>query len=294
MKILIDFIQTLLAIAVGTIVPVYLSLYLTSMVKPGRGPRFRYVAALGLGILLYFFIDVTIDSTELGVNSGFSGGAPQLGLILSFALGVLILSALEYQLLSPSKNGNYSNAPSIFPEGILFVIPALIALGIGIHGAGEGSSFSYVASTTSSASLVDAFGGYGAVISYVIHKFLEAIVVGCAYFIYVLCDSRSASPTGGLQRRRWEIPLLGALLWIPSLIGTVVGYSFAVDPIYFYAFASGASVYSLLRLAIPAAQPSFELENYNYSRSMFSLSIVILAGFLVLYFAALFHSTTIF
>lgn len=231
-------------------------------------------------------MDVTIDSTELGVNSGFSGGILQLGLILSFSVGLLILGALESRLLS-------SNGSSVLPEGMLFIIPALVALGIGIHGAGEGSSFSYVASTTSSTSLVYAFGGYGAIISYVFHKFLEAIVVGSAYFVYVLCDSRRVGPTGGLQRRHWEIPLLGALLWIPSLIGTIVGYSFAVDPIYFYAFASGASIYSLLRLALPAAQPSFELENYNYSRTLLSISIAILAGFLVLYLAALFHSATI-
>ena len=307
---MISFELTFSGILLGTLLPVYLALFLTSLIgkRISSNQRMRYFTAIGLGILLFFFIDVTLDSTELGVNSGLSGGLAQGGLLLSFAAGALVLTITDYYLCSSAASlkgelgtsstsglqGEFSKSSS---RAVMFLIPALIALGLGIHGAGEGSSFAYVAAFTNSTSLIDAFGGYGPIISYVSHKFLEATVIGTAYFAYVIFGERnSTEQTTGLQaslrRQLFELLTLGFLIWIPTILGTAIGYFLPVDPIYFYAFASGATIYSILRLASPTLGPVFESNNGSlFSRTNVLVLILILIGFFLLYFAALLHST---
>lgn len=292
----------------GTLLPVYLALFLATLIgkRISSNQSMRYFTALGLGILLFFFVDVTLDSTELGVNSGLSGGVAQGGLLLSFAAGALVLTITDYYLCSAaslkgdlrasSTSGSEAESSKSSRRAVMFLIPALMALGLGIHGAGEGSSFAYVAAFTSSTSLTDAFGGYGPVISYVLHKFLEATVIGSAYFAYVIFgEVRTVEHTPSLRaavrRRLFEVITLGLLICIPTILGTAIGYFQPVDPIYFYAFASGATIYSILRLASPTLGPVFDSKNsFLFSRSNVLLIILILIGFFLLYFAALLHS----
>ncbi len=287
----------------GTLLPVYLALFVSasigSIVKSNQG--MSYFTGLGLGILLFFFVDVTLDSTELSVNSGLSGGVAQGGLLISFAAGALVLTITDYYYRSPAFSlKDETPERKSRAEGRMFLVPALISLGLGIHGAGEGSSFAYVAAFTSSSSLISAFGGYGAIISYVLHKFLEAIIIGTAYSAYVIFgNAKSAAQVSGLRtmivRHLSELLALGFLICIPTFLGTTIGYFIPIDPIYFYAFASGASIYSILRLASPSLEPMFKGENNFsfFSRDNVLLIAMILIGFFLLYFAALLHSTII-
>jgi hypothetical protein len=284
----------------GTLVPVYFALALAFLIgrKISSEVSMRYFAATGLGILLFFFVDVTLDSTELGVNSGFSGGVVQIMLLSSFALGAVVLTLADYYFHSTLDFTDSTANPAI---SSLFFVPALMALGLGIHGAGEGSSFAYVAAFTGSTSLIDAFGGYGPVISYVLHKFLEATIIGTAYSFYVIfgaakSSSVKVSPQSvAFSRRRFvEIVVLGALVWTPTLLGTTVGYFISVNPIYFYAFASGATIYSVLRLASPSLGSILTNRRSFLTRENVFAVLFILLGFFLLYFAALLHSTVIF
>jgi hypothetical protein len=277
------------AILVGTFLPIYVALLLIHMTgKMRRKPRKDYVGALGLGIALFFFVDITLDSTELGVNSGFSGGLVQGGLLISFVVGALLLISAESFVIKRRQV-----TPNISGNGILFLIPAFVAISIGIHGTGEGSSFAFIASTTSSTDILTAFGGTYPLISYVIHKFLEAIIVGSAYFVYVISDGGllSKGPQNVQSYSKiQEILILGFLMGLPSALGVLAGYYAPIDPIYFYAFASGATIYTIAKLAEPSLNRNWNTSEYALSPNRFGTMLIVVIGFILLYVAALFHS----
>lgn len=298
---MISFGVTLGGIIAGTFIPIYLAIFLIYIFAAGKRAEttLRHIAALGLGIILFFFVDVTLDSTELGVNSGFSGGLVQAGLLVSFAAGAIVLSIGEFYFLS--SHAKPASPPpgtpsSTKPRGyLLFAIPALVAIGLGLHGAGEGSSFAFVASNTTSTSIIEAFGGIFPLVSYVLHKFLEATIVGSAYFAYVLSAREDSIETGAHRSfsrndRIWEMLTLGLLMGLPSALGSAMGYYISIDPIYFYAFASGASIYAVSKLAEPVFQNGWKASEYRSSTLRIAISVLLVMGFLLLYLSALFHS----
>ncbi len=289
---MIDISQTLGGIIGGTFVPIYVAIYLLYLLNGRRTrPSTTHIAALALGISLFFFVDIILDSTELGVNSGFSGGATQAGLLLAFATGTLLLNGVEYYMVRPSQKSlglTSTSTPSTkSSRRILFFIPALVAISLGIHGAGEGSSFAFIASRTVSDSILTAFGGVYPLVSYVLHKFLEATIVGSAYFLYVLSNETYATGKGS---RFTEILVLGLLMGIPTALGTLTGYYMPIDPIYFYAFASGATIYVITKVAEPALKENWNPADYEISSKKMFTSLLLLVGFFLLYFVALFHS----
>jgi hypothetical protein len=275
-------------ILVATFVPAYLALYLVPRLGASN---IKYIAAAGIGLTFWFFFDTMGDATALGENNGLYplslfGGLPHLGLIFAFILGLAALATFDHIAMptpSPPQGEGTGRSTAVY-----FIIPAAIALVMGIHGLGEGwdASSAVVAAPVNSSdpltALLQAFGTYAAVASYPMHKFLEASIIASAYACYVAL-------TGGVVKTKWwHVPLLGLLFAGPSVTGAGLGYFFTVDTSYFYAFGVTSALYAAVRLAAPLVSDfkvGVNAPSYLGPKVFAAMGL----GFFLLYTAALLH-----
>ena len=274
----------------ATLVPAYVSLYLVPSL---RSVNTRYLAAAGVGLAFWFFYDTMADTGSLLVNDSvyppsLFGGLQHWGVIGAFVAGIVTLAVFDhFAVQGPGPGAAGAGGGSTSPR-LFFLIPAAIAAVMGIHGLGEGwDAASAVAGATTGSnsligSLVQALGTVPAALSYPIHKFLEAAIVGAAYAGYVYRSD------GAVEKRWWDIPLLGLLFGGPSVVGAAAGYFVPLDTTYFFAFGVTSALYAALRLA-EAVGPGFKIgvnaPSYLGPRAFFALA----AGFFLLYTAALLH-----
>src|SRR5207253_4525676 len=241
----------------------------------------RYLTAFALGIFLWFFVDTIQGSALLDVNAGFTGGAAQVAGVGLFVIGVLSVFWID------RRRGLFSSESTMATVSV--AIPLLVAAAIGIHGLGEGAAFGATAYSTSSTSLLDAFGGVSAGVAYLLHKGLEPMMAGACYVVY--SKRTGTSITSQLR----DLLLLGIVFVLPSLVGAPVGYFImgpakgffaGFDTTYFFALGTGTSFYVALRLA----KPLFSSGESVSSEDSISMLVPIVLGFIAIYFAALFHS----
>lgn len=248
----------------ATLASVIVGITLIVLIGPSISPR--YLAAFGIGVFLWFFVDTLEGSSDLVVGEGFGGGAPQAAAVILFALGAV--SLLTATRAIPGND-----------PAVSFAVPLVAAAALGLHGLGEGSAFGSAAALTSSGSLVGAFGGVIQGAAYALHKLIEPMMVGALYSSFSRVKPRAASQTAG------EVMLLAVVFTAPSMVGAAVGYSSAVDATYFYALGAGASVYALFTLSRQAMRGS---DSTGLDSLRFGLAL--LAGFILIYLAALLHS----
>jgi hypothetical protein len=275
---MISFAFIVASLGLAALLPAYAALY----VVPALGVRPRYLAALGVGLAFWYFYDTMGDAASLGENNSIYppylfGGVPHLALIGAFIAGVAVLAAFD-QVSVPGTGPGPSRRS-------MFLIPASVALVMGIHGLGEGwGAASAVAAAPSAGSdlqaLVQAFGTFPALLSFPIHKFLEASVVAVLYAVYV-------KGAGG-KADWWEAPLLGLLFAGPSALGAAFGYFYSFDTTYLFAFGTTAALYSVVRLAEPIATDPGAVGRVpaHYGPNVF---VMLALGMLLLYAAALLH-----
>ena len=273
------------SIALAALVPAFAALYLVPSLK---SIKIRYLAAAGIGLTLWFFLDTMGDAAYLDAYCCslyppfLFGGVGHFLLIIAFVLGISALAVFD-RLAVPNDSGS---APA--GKGSLFLIPAAVAFVMGIHSLGEGwvavspVSSGPVSSTGLLAALVSAFGTFPALVSYPIHKFLEASIIGVLYTAYV-------SRTGGTANSKWwQIPLLGLLFAGPAVLGAAAGYYLSFNTSYFFAFGVTSAFYALLRLMEPVA-PGFKAGQNGPSRLGTGIFVAMAVGFFLLYTAALLH-----
>jgi hypothetical protein len=271
----IGFSDSFLPWTAATLIPAFVGLVLVFMA--GKALKAKYLAAFGLGIFLWFFVDTIGGAAGLDVVDAFSASFVQIATVGLFVMGLAALFLVD-------RNRNvFSPQLSIGKYGL--AIPLLVAASVGIHGLGEGAAFGALASQTTSTTLLDAFagpthGGLNAVVAYVLHKALEPMMIGACYCAYAKGHGRS--PKGSLR----DLLLLSFTFVIPSLLGAASGYYLAYNTSYFYALGTGTSIYAAVRLAGPlfdSTQPPSSMESIK-------IALLIAVGLLVIYFAALFHS----
>ncbi len=229
----------------------------------------RYLAAFSLGIYFWFFSDTIGGSSYLDVNSGFTGGVVQLVLVGLFIFGVLLVFSLDRTTFEPGQA----------VMGMGFAIPLLVALAVGIHGFGEGAAFSATAATTLSTNLFNAFGGVTAAVAFILHKGIEPMMVGTTYWVYARDRAKNAR---AIVR---DMLLLAFVFILPGTIGAATDYFLNYDTTYFFALGTGTSIYAAFRLA----KPLFWNSNASNSESI-RIALLMILGFLCIYFAALFHA----
>jgi hypothetical protein len=264
---MLPFLESFLAIIAAFIFPALLGLLVISALA--RLARPRYLAAFALGIFFWFFSDTIGGSSYLDVNSGFTGGAVQLGLVVLFVVGVLLLFFLDRTIFNPG--------PAVVGMG--FSIPLLVAFAVGIHGFGEGAGFSVTAAATPSTNLFDAFGGVTAAVAFILHKAIEPMMIGATYWVYAKDRAKSA---GDIIR---DLLLLTFVFILPGVVGAATDYFLNYDTTYFFALGTGTSIYAAVRLA----KPLFWEANLTSLESV-KVAVLFVIGFLCIYFAALFHS----
>ena len=274
---MISYSLALAGIIGATLIPVFIALYIASNLKPLAT---KYIAAAGVGLTFWFFFDTMGDAAQLDVNESFTGGAAHVGIVIAFVAGISALAFFDHFAVPSQASGAIKTDRMNAPSKSLFIIPAGIALVMGVHGFGEGWDFASAASATSQ-SLTDAFGGLGAVASYPMHKALEATIVASVYTTFV---GRNAVAF----KAKWHLPVLGLLFGLPSVIGTSIGYYVSLDTTYFYAFGVTAALYAALRLSEAVVSRSNDAE-WIPAYLGGKVFLVMLLGFLLLYVAALFH-----
>ncbi len=267
---MIGFTESIATWIASTLLPVFVGLLVITWA--GKKIPVRYLVAFAFGILFWFFVDTISGSAVLDVNSGFTGGIAQAAVLVLFLLGVVFFFWVDRKrdILSPqSAIGKYG-----------LTIPVLVAIALGIHGLGEGAAFGATAYSTSSTSLLNAFGGLNAGVAYVLHKVLEPMIIGACYSVYARPEGGSV---GGWLRNMF---LLSVVFAIPSILGAMTGYVLAYDTTYFFALGTGAAIYVVFRLA----GPLFTSSEAVTGRDPIRVALCWILGIMALYFSALFHS----
>ncbi len=235
------------------------------VVLVGESIETRYLGAFGLGLFLWFFVDTLEGSSDLVVGEGFGGGILQALVVILFAGGLLVFLRVDRLALGATEHG------------IPLLVPLLAAAALGLHGLGEGLSFGSTAAQTSSGSLLSAFGGTNQGAAYVLHKVMEPMMVGALYVGYARAHPKSAKDS------LLEVALLALVFVIPSVLGGAVGYFSSVDTTYLFALGAGSSVYVGVRLS------GLTLSTGG-GHSPMRVAVALLAGFILIYLAALLHS----
>ena len=266
---MIGFAESFLAWTAATFIPGFVGLFVITWI--GRKLAPTYVLAFALGIFLWFFVDTISGSAVLDVNLGFTGGLAQFGVVVLFLAGFLFLMTID------RNRGIFTPESAIGKFGM--IIPMLAAVAVGIHGLGEGAAFGATAYSTSSTSLIDAFGGITAGVAYVLHKGLEPMMIGACYVAYY--NWKDAKVTTWLRNSL----VLTILFVLPSLLGAATGYFYNWDATFAFALGTGTSIYVIFRLAAPLF-----LTGNAQSRKTMRIAVAWALGFMAIYFAALFHS----
>lgn len=269
---MIGFAETLAGTLGSFIVPAFVGLFLVAVAA--RRLSARYLAAFAVGLYLWFFSDTIGNANYLGVNEGFTGGGYHALLWVLFAVGLVAIFALDKDMFTVGDAGTSFG----------FSIPLLVALAVGLHGFGEGAAIGATAATTPSTNLVDAFGGTTAGIAFVLHKALEPMMVGVAYWVYAKDRAKKASD---IVR---DISLLVCAFALPGIVGSASAYFIVqvypnADFTYVFALGLGTSIYALLRLARPLFL-SPAAGRYDSAK----LALWAVFGFTCLYGAALLHA----
>ena len=243
--------------ALATVIPVYVGLFLAVLPRSDKGV---YLAALSVGILIWYMSDVLNDAALLDVNHGFSGGLHQALLVGLFTFALALVCVLE-------KAGSGGGG---VPYGL--TVPLVVAVAIQLHGVGEGIDFGAFAASTQSDNILQALGGYGSGVAYMLHKALEAFVIGAAYEVY--------APAGSRRLVR-DMLILGGVASIPGILGDIIGNFVQVETTFFFAMGAGAALYVIARLG----QSAFSGKGRS-SIVLTSLAV----GFFAMYCAGLLHA----
>ncbi len=268
---MIGFAETFGAVLATFLIPTFIGLAIIS--AAARYLSAKYLAAFAIGLYLWFFSDTIGDASLLGVSEGFTGGGWHVALWVAFAVGVVLLFSLDTKMFT-------EGAPGV---SFGFAIPLLVAVAVGMHGFGEGASVGATAATTSSTNLIDAFGGFSAGAAFVLHKGLEPMMVGAAYWIYA--KDHAMDMTGRVK----DLVVLTLAFTLPGIVGGASSYYLiqafpTIDFTYVFAFGLGTSTYAALRLV----RPLFQGTGSNSEST--KVALVMILGFTCLYLAALLHS----
>ncbi len=264
---MLPFLSSFLAIAASFLIPAFIGLALVAAAAKIAKPA--YLAAFAIGIYFWFFTDTIGDSANLDVSAGFNGGLYQLTIFALFAVGLILVFSLDREIFSSGTQ----------TERLGFMIPLLVAFAVGFHGLGEGAAFGSTAAATSSSNLLDAFGGFSTAVAFILHKTLEPMMVGAAYWVYA---KDHAKGTLGVAK---DMILLTLVFVIPGLFGAATEYYLNYDTTYAFAFGLGTSIYAAVRLA----KPLFSFSSDSRGESL-KIPFLMLLGFTCIYIAALLHS----
>ena len=251
--------------AATTFLALYAGLFTPIFVMEKSERRLTLLIALASGVMFWSFLDLMDDATLLGVNQGFSGGLSHVLIAALFAATVVALFWLDAKFQRTRRRRETSLVT------FTYVTVILVAVGIGAHSFGEGVEigsligYSFL-SAPLSVNIIEAIGGIGAGAAYLMHKFLEGLVIG------VFAAAAKTSLTRNV--------VLGLLAGVPTVLGLSTALIIPVDATVFFGIGAGAVFFIEYKL-IPSVVRRDGVMIYV---------LVCLVGFYLMYLAALFHS----
>jgi uncharacterized membrane protein len=266
----VSFVEFLLA----TFVPIYFGIFFLVALSNATRVETRYLSAYALGLLFWFFFDTLNDAAQLEVNQGYSLDFGHIGLVVLFIIGFLLFTLLGGRL------SKINDPATKNPFSLLLAI--LVGVGMGCHGIAEGIEFGGLAAGTEASNVLDAIGGIGGGIAYILHKLLESTIVIVVFIVLARANGVS------FRKQLWQTAIIGLVFGIPSAVGEVAGYSVPIDSSWFYALGAGAALFVVLQVIRPIFAANKESE-ITYSQWV-RISVAMILGFFLLYAAALFHS----
>jgi ZIP family zinc transporter len=269
---MIDFASSFAQFILATFIPLYSGMLFVILLRR-LDVDIRILSAFALGLLFWFFLDTSNDAIQLGVNEGYSFGFHHAALLLLFVVSFLTLALFGGFAVLVRAGTKHARSSTL-------LVALLVALGMGFHGIGEGLGFGATAAGTSASSVLDAIGGYGGGIAYVLHKFLEASIV---MIVFVALTGNVGMP---IRRKLSQIAVVGLAFGIPSVVGEVVGYYAPIDSSYFFALGGGAALF----VALQVVRPIFVGDRQMTCSQWVKIVLAVLIGFLSLYAAAAFHA----
>jgi hypothetical protein len=259
---------TALELAVVTFISAFFGILI--LVGGSKFFKTRFLAAFAFGVYLWYFTDTLGGANYLNVNGGLAFSVELVLAVVLFTVGLLAFFALDGKVFAPGEQ-----APKY---GMM--ISALVAIALGLHGAGEGADFGYTAAQTPSSLLLGAFGGINAGASWVLHKMLEPTIIAAC------CVAFAGVGTKKKMDKVIDALTLAAIFVMPVVVGSVLGYYTSFDHSYIFALGLGASIYAATRVA----RPMFLADGADQSWLSVKMSVAALIGFLMIFMAALLHS----
>lgn len=259
---------TALEFAVVTFVSAFVGM--AAIIFASKIVRTRFLAAFAFGVYLWYFTDTLAGANYLNVNGGPVLDFRTVSLVVLFPVGLVTFFALDGSVFASGEES----------AGHGLLVAVLVALALGLHGAGEGADFGYTAAQTPSTLLLGAFGGLAQGGSWVLHKMLEPTLVAVCYVAFAGAGARSRGD------KVTETLTLATVFTLPVIVGSVAGYYATFDHSFIFALGLGASIYAVARVVKPmfsASGPPSRLASLRMAAWAF-------AGFLLIYLAALLHS----
>jgi hypothetical protein len=234
---MIEFSESFLEFVLATCVPIYVGMFSMIALSNFTHIKTRYLSAFAVGLLFWFFFDTMNDAVQLGVNEGYAFDFRQTGLVVLFITGFLLFTLL---------GGRRSKTESMAKSSMLpLLLSVLAAIGMGIHGVGEGLEFGGLAAGTQASSVLAAIGGVGGGFAYVLHKLLESTIVIIVFIALARANGLS------FRTELWQTVIVALAFGIPSAVGEVVGYYVPIDSSYFFAMGAGAALSVALQVIMP-------------------------------------------
>ena len=227
----------------GGLIPLFLGLLAANLASRGKD-RFRaYGPALSVGVILSIFYDLLQETA--GLQLGALNPIPQAATVIMFLIGILTL-----QLIPAKRKG--PEFPTRFAYGW--------ALGIGLHGLGEGIIIGYGFITGQTA-----FFNVSQILGFGLHKIGEGFTLGTLLAI----------PTQKMDR--WSVS--GLIAGLPVGFGGVLGFLTNTAELSTYSFAIGAGFAAYFTIQFSRLLPVSSRVTYGW----------VSAGFLYMYLAGLLH-----
>jgi len=230
----------------GSIIPIILGLILAKASSARKEIFYPYAPALSLGIILSTFYDLLHETAGLQVGS--FNPVPQAVALILFLIGLLAWRSGSTQ--------THGHEATVLASSLAYAW----ALGIGVHGLGEGVVIGY-----GFIHGIEALIDPAQILSYGLHKLGEAFTLGT---LLVLATQRP---------RSWIVAGLAASL--PVGLGAIAGFTKVPAELSTYSFALGAGIAAYFLVQFARLLPSGR-KNVYYA---------VAAGFLFMYFAGLLH-----
>ncbi len=219
-----DFAFSVLLGLIAGLIPVYLGLIPMPFFRRTSTSNRNLLISFSVGVLLFLFVEVTGNATELAKSVSWGPILFALGLVLGVGSPALVSHRRKLNL---SKNPPLTEAAK---NGAKIFTAYMISLGIGLHNLGEGLALgaAYAAGKLALTTIL--------VIGFAIHNGTEGMGI--------------SGPVSDFPIRARDPLLLGFLAGFPTILGSMIGFLAYSNQIgsFFFSAAAGALLYVIIEL----------------------------------------------